>query len=137
MRSDLAPFFSPEGVAIIGASSNPNKLSYGLFKNLTSYGFTGHIYPVNPKANTILGLQCYPSVADVPDPVDLAVIALPAPLVKDVMQAIGQRGIKAAIIISGGFKEVGSEGVDLENQNSRYRPQLRHAYHRSQLRWHC
>jgi acetate---CoA ligase (ADP-forming) len=116
MRSDLAPFFSPEGVAIIGASSNPNKLSYGLFKNLTSYGFTGHIYPVNPKANTILGLQCYPSVADVPDPVDLAVIALPAPLVKDVVQAIGQRGIKAAIIISGGFKEVGSEGVDLENQ---------------------
>jgi acetate---CoA ligase (ADP-forming) len=116
MRSDLAPFFSPEGVAIIGASSNPNKLSYGLFKNLTSYGFTGQIYPVNPRAKEILGLQCYPTIAEVPDPVDLAVIALPAPLVKDVVKAIGERGIKAAIIISGGFKEVGSDGVDLENQ---------------------
>lgn len=116
MRSDLAPFFSPKGVAIIGASSNPNKLSYGLFKNLTSYGFNGNIYPVNPKATKILGLQCYPTVADVPDPVDLAVIALPAPLVKDVVTDIGERGIKAAIIISGGFKEVGSDGIDLENQ---------------------
>ena len=116
MRSDLAPFFSPEGVAIIGASSNPNKLSYGLFENLTSYGFTGKIYPVNPRAKEILGLQCYASIADVPDPVDLAVIALPAPLVKDVVIAIGDRGIKAAIIISGGFKEVGDKGEDLEKE---------------------
>lgn len=116
MRSDLAPFFSPEGVAIIGASSNPNKLSYGLFKNLTSYGFTGKIYPVNPRANEILGLKCYQSIADVPDPVDLAVIALPAPLVRDVVKSIGERGIKAAIIISGGFKEIGDAGEDLEKE---------------------
>jgi acetyltransferase len=116
MQSDLAPFFSPRGVAIIGASSNPNKLSYGIFKNLTSYGFQGQVYPVNPNAGQILGLTCYPDIASVPDPVDLAVIALPAPLVKEVIKDIGQRGIKAAIIISGGFKEVGGEGVSLENE---------------------
>lgn len=116
MSSDLTPFFSPKGVAIIGASSNPNKLSNGIFKNLTSYGFAGHVYPVNPKATEIFGLKCYPSIADVPEPVDLAVIALPAPLVKDIIHDIGERGIKTAIIISGGFKEVGGDGADLENQ---------------------
>ena len=116
MQSDLAPFFSPRGVAIIGASSNPNKLSYGIFKNLTSYGFQGQVYPVNPNAGKIFGLASYPDIASVPDPVDLAVIALPAPLVKDVIKDIGQRGIKAAIVISGGFKEVGGEGESLESE---------------------
>lgn len=116
MPSDLTPFFSPQGVAIIGASSNPNKLSYGIFKNLTAGSFTGKVYPVNPQAQHILGLTCYPVIAEVPDPVDLAVIALPAPQVKDILREVGKRGIKAVIIISGGFKEVGEEGAVLEGE---------------------
>ena len=116
MTTDLAPFFSPAGVAIIGASTNPRKLSYGILKNLTLYGYTGGIYPVNPKADQILGLKVYPDVSEVPDPVELAVIVLPAGMTPDVIRSCGKRGIKAAIIISGGFREVGGNGVVLEQE---------------------
>ena len=116
MTSDLAPFFSPTGVAIIGASTNPRKLSYGILKNMTEYGFEGGIYPVNPKAEEVLGLKVYADVADVPDPVDLAVVVLPAPLTPDALRACGKRGIKAVVIISGGFREVGSQGKALEEE---------------------
>ena len=116
MTNDLMPFFSPFGVAIIGASTNPHKLSHGILKNMTLYGYQGSIYPVNPKADAILGLKAYQGVADVPDPVDLAVIVLPAQLTPDVLHACGARGIKAAIIISGGFREVGGGGLALEEE---------------------
>jgi acetyltransferase len=114
MTSDLAPFFSPTGVAIVGASTNPQKLSQGILKNLMQYGYEGEIYPINPRADSILGLKVYPDVVDVPDPVDLAVIVLPAPMTPDVLRSCGERGIKSVIIISGGFREVGGDGVALE-----------------------
>ncbi len=116
MTSDLAPFFSPTGVAIVGASTNPRKLSHGILKNMTLYGYQGGIYPINPKADEILGLKSYPDVASVPDPVELAVIALPAPMTPDVLKACGERGIKAVVIISGGFREVGGSGLALEQE---------------------
>ncbi len=94
MTNDLAPFFSPTGVAIIGASTNPRKLSYGIVKNMTEYGFQGGIYPVNPKADEVLGLKVYADVADVPDPVDLAVVVLPAAMTPDVLRACGNGGSK-------------------------------------------
>ena len=114
MTNDLAPFFSPKGVAIIGASTNPKKLSHGILKNLTLYGYQGGIYPINPKADQILGMKAYADVADVPDPVDLAVVVLPAGMTPDVLRACGKRGIRAVIIISGGFREVGGSGAALE-----------------------
>lgn len=116
MTRDLAPFFSPSGVAIIGASTKPNKLSYGILKNMTLYGYEGGIYPVNPKAEEILGLKSYPDVSLVPDPVELAVVVLPAPMTPEVLHACGERGIKSVIIISGGFREVGGAGVQLEQE---------------------
>jgi acetyltransferase len=116
MMSDLSSFFSPTGVAIIGASTNPSKLSHGILKNLTQYGYPGEIYPVNPKADQILGLKVYSDISAVPDPVELAVVVLPAPMTPDVLEACGERGIKAVIIISGGFKEVGAQGVALERE---------------------
>ena len=116
MTSDLTPFFSPTGVAIIGASTNPKKLSHGILKNMTLYGFQGKIYPINPKADQILGLTSFPDIAVVPDPVDLAVVVLPAPMSPDVLRSCGERGIKAAIIISGGFREVGASGLALEEE---------------------
>ena len=118
MTSDLAPFFSPKGVAIIGASTNPRKLSHGILKNLSLYGFEGGIYPVNPGADQILGLKSYPDVALVPDPVDLAVVVLPAPMTPTVLRNCGDRGIKAVIIISGGFREIGDNGLQLEQECS-------------------
>lgn len=114
MPYDLLPFFAPRGVAVIGASASSNKLSYGILRNMTLYGYTGQVAPVNPRADEILGLKCYPDIASVPDPVDLAVVVLPAPNIPDVLEACGQRGIRAVTIISGGFKELGEGGAGLE-----------------------
>lgn len=114
MQHGLTPFFAARGVAIIGASASPTKLSFGIVRNMTLYGYQGQIAPVNPKVDEILGLKCYDQVADVPDPVDLAVVVLPAPAIPQVLEDCGKRGIRAVTIISGGFKEVGAEGAQLE-----------------------
>jgi acetyl coenzyme A synthetase (ADP forming)-like protein len=116
MQNSLRPFFNPQGVAIIGASSNPNKLSFGIFRNLTQNKYSGKIYPVNPNAKEILGLECFPDVRNIPDPVDLAVSVVASGLTPDVLEACGQRGIRAVTIISGGFREVGPEGIALEER---------------------
>jgi acetyltransferase len=116
MSSSLTPFFEASGVAVIGASSNPHKLSFGILRNLVESIYQGGIYPVNPGSKEILGKTCYADISSVPDPVELAVIALPAAAIPDILDACGKRGIKAAVIISGGFKEVGSEGTDLEKR---------------------
>ena len=128
MQSSLKPFFEPRGVAIIGASASPDKLSYGILKNLMSYGYKGGIYPVNPKAEEILELPCYPEICQVPGPVDLAVIVLASRQIPSILEECGKKEIKAAIIISGGFKEVGEEGRSLEKEilkiAARYRIRL-------------
>jgi acetyltransferase len=114
MNDPLRTFFHPRGVAVIGASSNPQKLSHGVLKNLIEHGYTGAIYPVNPKGGEILGLTVYPSVADVPDPVDLAVIVISANLALGALEACGRRGIDAAVVVAGGFGELGTEGEERE-----------------------
>lgn len=116
MEQSLSLFFKPRGVALVGASASPNKLSFGILRNLAQYGFAGGIYPVNPRYNEILGLKAYPDVASVPDPVDLAVTVLSSGQTPEVLEACGMRGIRATIIISGGFKEVGKEGAALEGE---------------------
>jgi acetyltransferase len=112
----LSPFFKPEGVAVIGASRNPHKLGYGVVRNLKEYRYQGEIYPVNRSASDILDLPCYASVDEVPDPVDLAVIIVPASAVPNVIRQCGQRGIRHTIVISGGFSETGEEGRKLEEE---------------------
>ncbi len=108
--TDISVFFRPAGVAVIGASRDPQKLGHGVVRNLINNHYTGPIYPVNPREDEILNLRAYPSIADVPDPLELAVVAVPAPLVAAQIEACGRRGVAAAIIISGGFREVGPEG---------------------------
>jgi acetyl coenzyme A synthetase (ADP forming)-like protein len=112
----LTPFFKPSGVAVIGASGDPAKLGYGILANLLhpENGFPGPVYPVNPRAEKILGVQCYPDILSVPDPLDLVVIIIPAEMTPAVLEDCGKRGVKAAIIISGGFREVGPEGLERE-----------------------
>jgi acetate---CoA ligase (ADP-forming) len=114
MDQQLETFFNPQGVAIIGASSNPAKLSYGVVRNLKEHGYPGPIYPVNPGIDQILGLKAYPSITDVPDPIELAVIMVGAAQVPDTLEACGRRGLKVVIVISGGFKEAGPDGAALE-----------------------
>ncbi|NPV77663.1 MAG: acetate--CoA ligase family protein [Anaerolineae bacterium] len=116
MTSDLKPFFAPSGVALIGTSANPTKLSFGILRNMVEGEYRGGVYPVNPRHSEVLGKPCFADISSVPDPVDLAVIALPAPSVPETVEACGQRGIKTAIIISGGFREVGPQGLELENR---------------------
>jgi acetyltransferase len=116
MSDQLTYFFDPNGVAIIGASSNPAKLSHGVVRNLKDHGYRGPIYPVNPKGEEILGLKVYPNIRDVPDPIELAVIMVPAPYVPQVLEECGERGVQAVIVITGGFREAGPEGATLEQQ---------------------
>lgn len=112
----LDPFFKPRGVTVIGASRNPHKLGYGVVRNLKEFRYSGPIYPVNKTASEILGEPCYGSVSEVPDPVDLAIIIVPAPVVPEMLRECGQRGIRHAVVISGGFSETGEEGKKLEEE---------------------
>lgn len=116
MKTDpsLEPFFNPKGVAIIGASTDPTKLGYGLSRNLMQSHYQGAIHFVNPKGGVLLGRLVYTKITDIPDPVDLAVVLIPAPYVPQVLEECGQRGIPAAIIGAGGFREVSQEGAALE-----------------------
>jgi acetyl coenzyme A synthetase (ADP forming)-like protein len=107
-------FFSPSGVAVVGASRDQNKLGFGVVRNLHDCGYQGGIYPVNPRGGEILGYPCYPSILDVPDPVELAVLIVPVAATPGVMEACGKRGIRAAIVVSGGFRESGPEGARVE-----------------------
>ncbi len=117
--SKLELFFRPRGVAVVGASRDPQKLGHGVVRNLVNYGYDGPIYPINPRSNEILELRVYPSVMEVPDPLDLAILVLPAHKVPDELARCGERGIPAVIIISGGFREVGPEGQAREDEVKR------------------
>jgi len=111
---DLEPFFKPKSVAVVGASREPRKFGHVIFKNFIESEFTGKTYPVNPKAEKILGRKVYPSLMEVPGELDLAVIAVPAPIVPSAVDECLSKNVKAAVIISGGFKEVGERGEKLE-----------------------
>lgn len=114
----LDAFFKPGSVAVIGASRNPAKLGHAVLKNIVDggYGRHGKVYPINPKAEDVLGYQAYASVLDVPGAIDLAVVVIPYPYVPDVLEACGEKGVPAAVIISAGFREAGMEGVERERE---------------------
>ncbi len=105
---NIGSFFSPLSVAVIGASRNPRKVGHVILRNFIEGKFRGDIYPVNPKADSIFGLKAYPSVSRVKGRIELAVVCVPAPLVPKVLDECGRKGVKAVIIISGGFGEVGN-----------------------------
>lgn len=108
-------FFNPRGVAVIGASSNPLKGGHVILQNLIK-GFQGAIYPVNPGYGDIDGFICYPDIADVPDPVDLAIIFVPAKAVPQTVRGCAKRGLKGVIVESGGFAETGREGKKIHEE---------------------
>ena len=112
----LETFFNPKSVAVIGASTNPEKLGYAVVKNLQDGGYSrrGKVYPINPGATEILGFRVYPSVLDVPEEIDLAVIVIPYPHVPEALRICGQKKIPSAIVISAGFREAGPEGLERE-----------------------
>jgi acetyltransferase len=110
----LIPFFAPRGIAVVGASQNPTKLGYGLARNLVQSNYQGVVHFVNPRGGGLFGHPMYSNVRQVPDPVDLAVLLIPAQFVPQVLRDCGQRDLKAVVIGSGGFRETGPEGAALE-----------------------
>ena len=110
----LESFFKPKSVAVVGASREPRKFGHVIFKNFVESEFDGKVYPVNSKADNVLGFKVYPSVKEVPSELDLVIVALPATKVPSIVDECVSKDVKAAVIISGGFKEVGKEGEKLE-----------------------
>ncbi|WDT74036.1 MAG: bifunctional acetate--CoA ligase family protein/GNAT family N-acetyltransferase [Candidatus Manganitrophus sp.] len=112
----LDVFFSPRTVALIGATESEGSVGRTILRNLIGNPFGGVVFPINPKRSSVLGIKAYPSIAEVPEAVDLAVIATPAKTVPGIIRECVQAGARGAIIISAGFKEAGAAGVELERQ---------------------
>lgn len=116
MDSSLIPFFSPRGVVVIGASTSPEKLGYGVARNLMQSGYLGAVHFVSQKQEELFGRPLYTDLSQVPDPLDLAILIVPPNATPKTIEECGQRGIRAAIIMSSGFGEIGKEGVALEQE---------------------
>jgi acyl-CoA synthetase (NDP forming) len=114
--SRLGALVAPKSVAVAGASADTGKWGGMLVANLVLGGFPGVIYPVNPKGGTVLGLHVYTSITDLPEPPDLVIVAVPAPLVGEVVEECGRKGVRAVVVVSAGFSEVGPEGKAREDQ---------------------
>jgi len=112
----LHPIFYPDSIAIIGASKDQTKRGFRSVQKLLEDGFKGAIYPVNPKETAILGQRAYASLADIPGPVDLALICTPAKTLPGVIAQCGAKGVKGAVVLAGGFAEAGTEGERLQQQ---------------------
>lgn len=112
----LEGFFSPKAVAIVGASTHEGKIGHILVKNMLKYGYKGKIFPINPRANEILGLKAYTNLKTLNELIDLAIIAVHPPDVLETIKQCGEKAIKSAIVISAGFKESSSEGARLEQK---------------------
>lgn len=116
MKRGLDAIFKPESIAVVGASTNPEKLGYQILENIINAGFKGTVYPLNPKAKDILGLSCVNDPADLPEGIDLAVVIIPAGVVPATLDRLGEKGVRSAIVITGGFAEAGDEGERLQKQ---------------------
>jgi acetyl coenzyme A synthetase (ADP forming)-like protein len=114
--ASLHPFFRPRSVAVVGVSRAPGGIGHRLLDALVGNGFRGVVYPVNPRASEIKGLRAYPSVRELPSPVDLAVLAVPPQAVLGVVDDCAARGVRALVVITAGFAEVGSAGAALQQQ---------------------
>ena len=114
--ADLGPLFHPESIAVIGASESAGKLGHEILKNLIDGGFPGALYPINPRSERILGLSCFKNVKEVPGKVDVAVVIIPARFVPQTIRECGEKGVKGAIVISGGFSEAGADGEALQTE---------------------
>ncbi|MFO7910923.1 MAG: acetate--CoA ligase family protein [Desulfotignum sp.] len=112
----LDAIFAPETIAVVGASTQKGKVGHDIFANILSGGYKGTLYPVNPKARSVLSVKCYTTITNIPDPIDLAMIILPPKAALASVQECIAKGVKGIVIVSAGFKEVGGEGAGIEKQ---------------------
>ncbi len=113
---DLDAIFCPKSLAVVGASTAPGKVGHDIFVNILKGGYQGTLYPVNPKAASVASVKAYPTIADIPDSLDLAMIILPPKLALPAVQEAIAKGVKGVVIVSAGFKEIGGEGLEIENK---------------------
>jgi len=113
-HKQIPDILHPSSIAVVGASRNPWKVGYAVFRNLLD--FKGKLYPVNPEAEEILGVKVFKTLSDIPDPVEMIVVAVPAKIVPAVIKEAGQMGVKVAVILTAGFRETGSVGTLLEDE---------------------
>lgn len=118
--SSLAPLFRPKGVAVVGAGRQPGTIGHEVFRNLLLHGFDGPVYPVNPGATHVASVRAYPSLSALPEPVDMAVIVVPAAAVRAVAEDAASAGVKVLVVISAGFAETGAEGVNAQRELTRF-----------------
>src|SRR5436305_8516319 len=112
--SPLAPIFHPRTVAVIGATEKPVSVGRTVLRNLMEQPSGATIFPINPHRPNVLGIRCYPNIASIGEPVDLAIVITPASTVPDVLQECVDAGVRSAIVISAGFAELGVEGKERE-----------------------
>ena len=113
---DLDAIFSPQSLAVVGASNTPGKVGHDIFVNILKGGYQGTLYPVNLKAKSIASVRAYPTIADIPEAPDLAMIILPPQFCLDAVNQAIAKGVRGIVVVSAGFKEVGGEGLKVENQ---------------------
>jgi acetyltransferase len=116
MNSSLTPLFRPARIAVVGASTNPEKMGFQIFRNILDAGFSGEVLPVNPKGEVILGFPSVRSAGEIPEGTDLAVVIIPAKLVPSTILQMGERKVRSAIVITGGFAEAGEDGAALQEE---------------------
>ncbi len=114
--ASLRPFFEPHSVAVVGASRDPSSIGYRILEALIINRFQGPVYPVNPNASVVGSIRCYPSVRDLPESIDLAIIVVPRDAVLNVVDDCAQRGVRALVVITSGFAEVNGEGRELQQK---------------------
>ncbi len=115
-KSPLHRMLNPESVAFVGANNSPTTMGTVQLLNTINAGFKGKLYPVHPKEKTVLGLKAYPSIRDIPGPVDFAAITIPARIIPKIFEDCGAKGVLGAVVTSGGFAELGDEGKELERE---------------------
>jgi acetyltransferase len=116
MESVFNQYFYPKSICVVGASSKPKSLGYELTKSIKQYGYAGKLFLINPKSDEVLGYKCYPTIESVPEKIDLAIIMVPKQFVKDSIKQLTEKGTRALILITAGFKETGKEGEEEEKR---------------------
>jgi acetyl coenzyme A synthetase (ADP forming)-like protein len=116
MARPLDPLLSPHSIAVVGASRSPATMGNQILSNLVRYRYAGTVFPVNPNARAVNAMKAWPSLTAIPDPVELAVVAVPKEIVAQVADEAGRKGVRALVVISAGFREVGGAGVERERE---------------------